>query len=104
MTTVNKPDNGWQAIAGSQVRVEIIDTLLNMPQDERFNKSELANMSGVSRKSVHNHFAILHQLGVIKEVPVSTNTKYKFNTSSEISKLLIELDGAANNIGPEVNE
>lgn len=104
MTTVNKPDNGWQAIAGSPVRVEIIDTLLNIPQDKKFNKSELADMSGVSRKSVYNHFPVLEQLGIIEEASTFPKTEYKFDTSNEVSKLLIKLDGAANNTGPEVNE
>jgi len=104
MTTVGEQDTGWQAIAGSQVRVEIIDALLNMPKDKRFNKSELADMSGVSRKSVHNHFTVLEQLGIIEEASEFAKTEYKFNTSNKVSELLIKLDGAANNTGPEVNE
>lgn len=91
---------GWQLLAGKQSRTEMINALLNMPPHREFNKSELAEFADVSRKSVHTHLPVLRELGVVEAVPNSSPQRYRLNIDSEVTKLLIKLDGAANNAGP----
>lgn len=92
--------SGWQVIAKSEAVVDIIDALLNLPAHREFNKSELADFADVSRKSVHTHLPLLRQIGIIEEVPDTTPTRYRFDPSTEVSELLIKLDGAVNRAGP----
>ena len=95
---------GWQLLAGKQSRTDIINSLLNMPPHREFNKSELAEVADVSRKSVHTHLPMLKELGVVEAVPTSSPQRYRLNTDSEVTQLLIKLDGAANNAGPHADD
>lgn len=95
---------GWTVIAKNDSVVDIIDTLLDMPQKREFNKSELAEFAGVSRKSVHNHIDLLLQLEVVAEVPGTSPQRYRFDADSEVAEHLIRLDGAVNNAGPHAGE
>lgn len=95
---------GWTVIAKNDSVVDIVDTLLDMPQKREFNKSELSELAGVSRKSVHNHIDLLLQLGVVTEVPGTSPQRYRFDAESEVAEHLIRLDGAVNNAGPHVGE
>lgn len=97
---VHNVPTGWKVIAKNDSVVEIIDTLLDMPPHREFNKSELADHAGVSRKSVHNHIDLLLQLDVVTEVPGTSPQRYRFNTESAVAETLIKLDGAVNNAGP----
>lgn len=95
---------GWSVIAKNDSVVEIIDTLLHIPPRREFNKSELAAVTDVSRKSVHNHIDLLLHLGIMTEVPETAPTRYRFNPDSEVAKALIRLDGAVNQAGPYSDE
>jgi hypothetical protein len=99
-----EPVTGWELIARNRSVVAIIDALLSMPPHREFNKSELAEFADVSRKSVHTHLPLLHDLNVVEEVPNTTPTRYRFNTENEVSEALIKLDGAVNNAGPYAGE
>ncbi len=105
MTAPNvPPKTGWKIIANKQSLVEIIDTLMDMPATREFNKSELANHSDVSRKSIHNHIDLLVQIGIITEVPETIPTRYQFNPENEVSQALMHLDSAMNAAGPHSEE
>lgn len=93
-------DTGFKAIVGSPSRVEIIDSLLSIQPNRQFNIAELSRMSDVSRASVQRNIDVLLQLNLICEVHYSNN-RYTINDDSEIYTKLVELDGIANNNGPE---
>lgn len=103
-TEAGDAPTGWKVIAKNNSVVDIIDTLLDMPQQREFNKSELAEFAGVSRKSVHNHIDLLLQLEVVTEVPDTSPQRYRFDAESEVAEHLIRLDGAVNNAGPHAGE
>lgn len=92
--------SGWQVVATSKSVVQIIDALLDLPAHREFNKSELADFAGVSRKSIHNHIDLLLEIDLIQKVPNTTPQRYRFNTESEVAELLIRLDAAVNQAGP----
>lgn len=91
---------GWRVIAKNDSVVDIIDTLLDLPPHHEFNKTELANLASVSRKSVHNHIDLLLELGVLIAVPDTSPQRYRFEPKTAVSTALIKLDGAVNNAGP----
>lgn len=91
---------GWAILARNDSVVEIIDTLLDMPARREFNKSELAELAGVSRKSVHTHIDLLVRVGIVTEVPDTTPTRYRFDPESDVAQHLMRLDGAVNAAGP----
>lgn len=95
---------GWGVIAKNSSVVEIIDTLLDMPPNREFNKSELADFAGVSRKSVHNHIDLLLNLRIVTAVPETSPERYRFNPDGDVAQALIRLDGAVNNAGPYSGE
>lgn len=91
---------GWAVIAKNDSVVDMIDRLLSMPADREFNKSELAELADVSRKSVHTHIDLLLQLGVVTEVPDTTPTRYRFDPENEVALQLMRLESAVNAAGP----
>jgi hypothetical protein len=95
---------GWKVLAKSDAVVDMIDTILDLPPHREFHKSELADMAGLSRKSVHTHLGLLLRVGLITEVEGTTPTRYRFNTESEVAEQLIKLDAAVNNAGPHAGE
>lgn len=95
---------GWGILARSSSIVDIIDTLLDLPPHREFNKSELAELADVSRKSVHNHLDLLVELKIVTEVPDTSPQRYRFAPDSDVSRALIQLDGAVNNAGPHAGE
>lgn len=89
-------ETGWKRVAGSPAKVELIDTLLDMPPHREVNITELAEFAGVSRSSVHRHLDDLVALGILTEVPETTQTRYRFEPKSTVSHALMKLDGAVN--------
>lgn len=94
------PKTGWEVIAKRDSVVDIIDALLDMPAQREFNKSELAEFSDVSRKSVHTHIHLLLDLGIITEVPDTVPTRYRFDPENDVAQALMRLDSAINAAGP----
>lgn len=78
----------------------IIDGLLDAPANRGYNKSELAEKAGVNRKSVGRHIDLLLGVGLLEEIPDTSPPRYRFDAESEVSRALIELDGALNRAGP----
>lgn len=101
---VDGPVTGWELIARNRSVVAMITALLDLPPHREFNKTELADFADVSRKSVHTHLPLLYDIGVVTEVPNTNPTRYRFNVENEVSKAVINLEGAVNNAGPCVEE
>lgn len=97
------PKTGWELIAKQDSVVDIVDALLDTPAKREFNKSELAEFSDVSRKSVHTHINLLLDLGIITEVPDTIPTRYRFDPENAVSQALMRLDSAINAAGPHAN-
>lgn len=100
---VSEPLTGWSVIARNRSVVDIVDALLDLPPHREFNKSELADLADVSRKSVHNHLGLLLALGVVVEVEGTSPQRYRFHPEGEVSEAVIRLDGVVNNAGPARN-
>lgn len=103
-TEADAVETGWTVITRNDSVVEIIDTLLDLPPHREFNKTELADVGSVSRKSVHNHIGLLIALGILDEVPDTSPQRYRFDPESEVASALVALDGAVNNAGPYAGE
>lgn len=99
-TEVESVPTGWAIIARNESVVQIIDTLLDLPPRREFNKTELAEIAAVSRKSVHTHVDLLLELGILDEVADTSPQRYRFDPSSEVARAIVTLDGAVNNAGP----
>lgn len=95
---------GWAVIAKNSSVVDMVDALLSIPARREFNKTELAELADVSRKSVHTHIGLLLQLEILTEVPDTTPTRYRFDPESEVSRQLMRLDGAVNAAGPYADD
>jgi DNA-binding transcriptional ArsR family regulator len=98
--TSGSVNTGWHVVADSPTVVTLIDTLLSLPPHREFNKSELAEMADVSRRSVHTHLGTLRQLGVLDPVEGSSPQRFRFDRESEVAEALIRLDAAVNRNGP----
>lgn len=95
---------GWTVLAKQESIVEMIDTLLDLPAKREFNKTELSNLAGVSRKSVHTHIDVLLHVDLIEEVPGTAPQRYRFNPESDVAQCLMKLDSAVNYAGPNASE
>jgi DNA-binding transcriptional ArsR family regulator len=91
---------GWRVVADTPTVVELIDALLSLPPHREFNKSELAEMADVSRRSVHTHLDTLRQLGVLEEVENSSPQRFRFDRESEVAEALATLDAVVGQHGP----
>lgn len=92
--------SGWLAVTRNESVGYIIDALLDSPSYREYTQKELAEKAGVSRKSVHRHLDLLLEVDILEEVGNSGHSRYRFKTDSEVSELLIKLDGALNRAGP----
>jgi DNA-binding transcriptional ArsR family regulator len=89
--------SGWLLITRNRSVNKMIDTLLDLPPHREFHKSELADLADVSRNSVGTHIDLLLELEIVESVPGTSPTRYRFNTDSEVSRKLMELDGIVKN-------
>lgn len=92
--------SGWLALTKNESIAYIVDALLDLPPYREFNQKELAEFAGVSRKSVNRHIDLLESVGIVEPVPNTNPTRYRFDPENEVSKALIQLDGALNAAGP----
>lgn len=91
--------SGWLAIARNDSVARVIDALLDLPDRREFTQTELAEMAGVSRQSVHTHLDFLLAIGVMEPVENTSPRRYRFVPESDVSRALVELDGAMNRAG-----
>lgn len=92
--------SGWLALTRNESVPSIIDALLDLPTRREFNQTELAGLAGVSRQSVSRHLDLLLTAEVIEPVESSSPQRYRFNPASDVSRALVQLDGAMNAVGP----
>ena len=91
---------GWLYLTKHDSIPVIIDSLLGLPPRSEFNKTELAEHSGVSRQSVSKHIDRLLKLDVLEEVPDTSPTRYRMPQSAVV-KELFELNSALNAAGTD---
>ena len=89
--------SSWLTLTKNQSVSYIIDALLDLRIKREFNKSELAEMTGVSRNSVGNHIDLFVGLGIVTPVEGTHPQRYRFDATSDVSKALIKLERAVNN-------
>ena len=88
--------SAWIALTRNESVGYIIDALLDLPSHREFNQTELADMAGVSRNSVGTHLDLLLTVDIIEPVTGSSPRRYRFNADSDVSRALIQLEGAMN--------
>lgn len=91
---------GWLALTRNESVPYIIDALLDLAARREFNQTELAELAGVSRQSVARHLDLLLTAGVIEPVEDTSPQRYRFDPESDVSRTLVQLDGAMNAVGP----
>lgn len=95
----------WLMLVQNESVGYIIDALMDLPAQREFNQTELADMAGVSRNSVGKHIDLLAALEIVEPVEDTSQTRYRFNPESDVSRSLIQLEGAINQaIEPAVEE
>lgn len=92
--------SGWLALARNDSVAYIIDALLDLAARREFNQTELAELAGVSRQSVARHLDLLLTVGIVEPVEQTSPPRYRFDPESDVSRALIQLDGAMNAVGP----
>lgn len=92
--------SGWLALTRNESVPYIIDALLDLAARREFNQTELAELAGVSRQSVARHLDLMLTAGIIEAVEHTSPQRYRFDPGSDVSRALIELDGAMNAAGP----
>jgi len=93
--------SGWLYLTRHQGVQLMIDALLDAGSDREFNKSELAEYAGVSRQTVQNRLNRLLELSILEEVKRGSNTRYRFNANSDVSKSIIRLNKSINRSGQD---
>jgi DNA-binding transcriptional ArsR family regulator len=93
--------SGWLALTKHGSVVRVVDALLDLPPHREFNQSELAEHADVSRQSVSRHLDLLLAAEVIEAVEDTRPQRYRFDPESDVSRAIIQLDGAMNGAGPE---
>ena len=87
---------GWLVLTRYESIPYIIDALLDLPPRREFNQSELAELADVSRQSVNRHIDLLIEVGIIEPVEETSPQRYRFDERNDVSRALIQLDGAMN--------
>lgn len=93
--------SGWLVLARNESVAKVVDALLDLPPHREVNQSELADYADVSRQSVSRHLDLLVEIGVLEPVENTRPQRYRFDPTSDVSRAIVELDGAMNAAGPE---
>lgn len=96
--------SGWLALTKNESVPYVVDALLDLPPRREFNQTELAEHAGVSRQSVSRHLDLLLAAGIVEPVGDTSPRRYRFDEESPVSRALIRLDGAMNDVGPAPDE
>lgn len=91
--------SGWLLLTRHESVQLMVDGLLSYPPYREFNKTELAEHAGVSRRSVANHIDLLLTLDIIEEVEGTAPQRYRFNEASPVSQGIMDLNGRINAVG-----
>ncbi|MCO8266555.1 winged helix-turn-helix domain-containing protein [Haloferax sp. AB510] len=90
---------GWLVLTQNDSAAKIIDALIKKKVRREMNKSEIADISGVSRQSVLNHIDLLIEIGVLDKVQRTKPQRYQFNLDSDVCKAVTRLDAAMHSDG-----
>jgi len=93
-----KLPSGWMEVAKNESIVLTIDALLDSSPSREFTKEELANRSGLTKKSVDNHIDDLVEIGVVEELEDRTPERYRLNNKSPIIQKIRQLDSVVQRV------
>lgn len=96
--TNREEHGGWLYLTKQESVQRIIEALLNLPAYREFNQKELSEQAHVSRQSVSRHIDKLLELRIIKPVEDTSPQRYRFSQNSRVSKKIIELDAAVDEV------
>lgn len=96
--------SGWLVLTRNESVPYIVDALLDLPPRREVNQTELADLAGVSRQSVSRHLDLLLTAEVVEPVAGTSPQRYQFDPESDVSRALVQLDGAMNAVGPYAEE
>ena len=87
-----------------QKTMQIIEFLLENPVMD-YSKTEIAELSGISRSTLYRRWDTLEELGILEKTRKYQNTQlYSLNTDSEIVNLLGRLQEDLVNVEQESQE
>lgn len=92
--------SGWLYLTQHDAIPIIVDGLLDFPPNREFNKTELAEHTGVTRQTIGNYTDLLLEVELIEEVPDTSPRRYRV-ADSDVVQELFELNSALNNVGSE---
>jgi len=92
--------SGWLYLTQHDAIPILVDALLDLPPNREFNKTELAEHTGVTRQTVGNYTDLLLEVEVIEEVQNTSPRRYRV-ADSNVVRELFELNSALNNVGTE---
>lgn len=95
-------NTGSTVLFGTSNEVKILDSILDFDPEKQFSIDDLSQYTRVDEKMVRNRIQLFDKLDILENVDEDSNL-YKFNTDSEISELLIRIDGDINSKGQEIN-
>ena len=90
--------SGWLEITRYETVRLLIDALLEVPPDHRFNKSALQRRTGVSRESIREHLPLLVECGILIEHDSGPWPEYQLNSDGKVTKELFALNSAVNSV------
>jgi len=90
--------SGWMKLTRYETVRLLIDALLEAPPEYKFNKSELARRTGLSKESVRQHLPLLVEMGIVEEIEGSEWAEYQLNDDGKVTKELFQLNSAANSV------
>lgn len=73
----------------------LIDGLLDLPPGREFNKTKLAEHTGVTRQTVASHIDVLLDVEIVEEVPNTSPPRYRVAETAVVRELL-EFNSALN--------
>lgn len=85
--------SGWLRLTEDQGPQLLIEAFIDGAGRE-FNKSEIAEFSGVTRPTVDSHLDLLLSLNIVEEVQNTSPQRYQFDPESEVSQAILEVNGA----------
>lgn len=87
---------GWMALTRYETVRFIIDALLESSPGHKFNKSELARRTGLSREAIRDRIDFLVEIGVVNELSQSGWAEYELNDDGRVTTELFQLNNAVN--------
>lgn len=95
--------SGFLSLTRHQSIPIMIDALLGLPPGKEFTKTELAELSGVTRQTVGARLSRLVDHDIVESVPESTPQRYRV-ADTAVVEALVDLNGALNAAADETAE